>query len=86
MQFFCNFNKKTSTAVPLWNAQSPLEQIVRSEAKIRKVRRIFEMCKYKEQRASSISQNYSKLFFLRVLFIGSEYYSRHGRTIRAREI
>ena len=82
MQFFCNFNKKTSTAVPLWNAQSPLEQIVRSEAKIRKVRRIFEMCKYKEQNF----QNYSKLFFLRVLFIGSEYYSRHGRTIRAREI
>ena len=38
--------------------------------------------KYKEQNF----QNYSKLFFLRVLFIGSEYYSRHGRTIRAREI
>ena len=33
MQFFFNFNKKTSTAVPLWNAQSPLEQIVRSEDK-----------------------------------------------------
>ena len=34
-----------------------------------KVQRIFEMCKYKEQNF----QNYSKLFFLRVLFIGSEY-------------
>ena len=39
------FNKKSSTAVPSRNAQSPQEQIVRSEAKIRKGRRIFEISK-----------------------------------------
>ena len=31
------FNKNSITAVPLWNAQSLLEQIVWSEAKIREV-------------------------------------------------
>ena len=31
------FNKNSSTAVPLRNAQSPQEQIVRSEMKIREV-------------------------------------------------
>ena len=40
------FNKNSSTAVPSRNAQSPLEQIVRSEAKIRKVRRIFGTAKF----------------------------------------
>ena len=35
-----------SSAVPLRNIQSPLEQIVRSEAKIRKGRRNFEITKY----------------------------------------
>ena len=38
--------QKSSTAVPLRNALSPLEQIVQSEAKIRMVRRIFGMCKF----------------------------------------
>ena len=67
MYFFCNFNKKTSTAVPLWNER---------------YEEILKCANIKEKKY----QNYSKLFFLRVLFIGSEYYSRHGRTIRAREI
>ena len=43
-----------STAVPLRNAQSPQEQVVRSEAKIRKVRRNFSNNQILKQRASSI--------------------------------
>ena len=39
------FNKNSSTAVPLRNAQSPQEQIVRSEAKIRKVQSFSDLCK-----------------------------------------
>ena len=54
MQFFCNFNKKTSTAVPLWNER---------------YEEILKCANIKEKKY----QNYSKLFFLRVLFIGSEY-------------
>ena len=45
-----------SSAVPSRNAQSPLEQIVRSEAKIRKGRRFFGLRKKKNK----ILQNYQR--------------------------
>ena len=44
--YLLHFNKKSSTAVPSRNAQSPWEQIVRSEAKIRMVLRKVEITKH----------------------------------------
>ena len=62
------FNKNSSTAVPSRNAQSPLEQIVRSEAKISTVSLGADRSERSEDKNGTknfwdiqIKKNYSKL-------------------------